>query len=46
MKKSASTYHSHGNLLCGLLFITAIPNHRLRVNIFGVRKVGASGESQ
>jgi hypothetical protein len=30
---SARMYHSHGNLLFGLPFITAIPNHRLRVNI-------------
>src|SRR4030095_11955593 len=27
--KSARKYHSHGNLLYGLPFITAIPNHRL-----------------
>jgi hypothetical protein len=33
MTKIASTYHTHGNLLCGLPFITAIPNHRLRVKI-------------
>src|SRR5215211_6475839 len=32
MTKNTSEYHSHGNFLCGLLFITAIPNHRLRVN--------------
>ena len=25
MTRSASQYHSHGNLLCGLPFITAIP---------------------
>src|SRR4029077_20671327 len=33
MTNSASIYHSHGNLLCGLPFMTAIPNHRLRANI-------------
>src|SRR5262245_28251012 len=33
MTKSASAYHSHGNLLRGLPFITAIRNHRLVVNI-------------
>src|SRR5215216_7248321 len=32
MTKSASVYHSHGNFLCGLPFITAIPNHRLQVS--------------
>jgi hypothetical protein len=26
MTKSASIYHSHGNLLCWLPFMTAIPN--------------------
>jgi len=33
MTKTASKYHSHGNLLCDLPFMNAIPNHRLRVNI-------------
>ena len=33
MTKSASKYQNHGNLLCGLLFMTAIPDHRLGINI-------------
>src|SRR5262245_51515032 len=33
MTKSDSKYQSHGNLLCGLPFMNAIRNHRLRVNI-------------
>src|SRR6266702_2596887 len=37
MTKSASKYHSHGNLLCGLPFMVSIPNHRSRVNILLVR---------
>ena len=32
MMKSASAYHSHGNLLRGLSFMTAILDLRLRVN--------------
>src|SRR3954468_24185885 len=35
--RSASTYQSHGNLVCGLPFIIAIPNHRLQVNALTVR---------
>jgi hypothetical protein len=33
MTKSASKYQSHGNLLRDLPFMSAIPNHRLGVNI-------------
>src|ERR1700750_2795615 len=29
MTKSASIYQSHGNLLCGLPFMTAIPNQQV-----------------
>src|SRR3954451_19076061 len=35
--RSASTYQSHGNLVCGVPFIIAIPNHRLQVNGLTVR---------
>src|SRR4051794_38840488 len=30
--RSASKYQIHGNRVCGLPFIIAIPNHRLQVN--------------
>ena len=43
MTKSASAYNSHGNFLCGLPFITAIPNHRSRVNIDIVAHLFQSG---